>query len=131
MSNLPFEKELKEACAKPTLTQRETALIELVGKLQDALVDSNYDKLLYEQWYEEATEEVRGLDADFEEASSEIDILEKEIQDLEEQVYDLENELESSEETVAELTEEVDTLSERVEELEETVNELNSALEIL
>lgn len=131
MSKLPFEKELKEACAKPTLTQRETALTVLVGKLQDALVDSNYDKLMYEQWYEETVEDIRGLDADLEDSENEIESLEREIRELEEQIYDLENELESSEETVEELTEEVDTLSERVEELEETVNELNSALEIL
>ena len=124
MSKLPFEKELKEACAKPTLTQRETALTVLVGKLQDALVDSNYDKLMYEQWYEETVEDIRGLDADLEDSENEIESLEREIRELEEQI-------ESSEETVEELTEEVDTLSERVEELEETVNELNSALEIL
>ena len=131
MSKLPFEKDLKEALSKPTLTQRETALKALVGKLQDALVDSNYDKLMYEQWYEETVEDIRGLDADLEDSENEIESLEREIRELEEQIYDLENELESSEETVEELTEEVDTLSERVEELEETVNELNSALEIL
>lgn len=124
MSNLPFEKELKEACAKPTLTQRETALIELVGKLQDALVDSEYDKLTYERWCEEYVEDFRRLDADHEDANAEIESLESEIQHLEEQIYDLENELESSEETVAELTEEVDTLSERVEELEEIIESM-------
>ena len=124
MSKLPFEKDLKEALNKPTLTQRETALTALVEKLQDALVDSEYDKRVYEQWCEENAEDVRGLDADLEEASLEIDILEREIQYLEEQIYDLENELESSEETVAELTEEVDTLSERVEELEEIIESM-------
>lgn len=124
MSKLPFEKELKEALNKPTLTQRETALTALVGKLQDALVDSEYDKRVYEQWYEENEEELRGLDADLEEASLEIDSLESEIQHLEEQIYDLENELESSEETVEELTEEVDWLSERIEDLESIVESL-------
>lgn len=48
MSKLPFEKDLKEALSKPTLTQRETALKVLVEKLQEALVDSNWDKLLAE-----------------------------------------------------------------------------------
>ncbi|AEM24747.1 methyltransferase [Enterococcus phage SAP6] len=124
MSKLPFENELKEALNKPTLTQRETALTALVGKLQDALVDSNWDKILAEQWYEEAIEDVRGIDSDLEEASLEIESLESEIQHLEEQIYDLENELESSEETVEELTEEVDTLSERVEELESIIESL-------
>ncbi|WVS22251.1 methytransferase-like protein [Enterococcus phage vB_EFaS_ZC1] len=124
MSKLPFEKDLKEALNKPTLTQRETALTALVEKLQDALVDSNWDKLLAEQWYEEAIEDVRGLDIDLEEASLEIESLESEIQHLEEQIYDLENELSSSEETVEELTEEVDTLSERVEELESIIESL-------
>nr|DAJ06217.1 MAG TPA: outer capsid protein sigma-1 attachment protein [Caudoviricetes sp.] len=124
MSKLPFEKDLKEVLNKPTLTQRETALTALVEKLQDALVDSEYDRFMYEQWYEEAMEDVRGLDAVLEEASLEIESLESEIQHLEEQIYDLENELESSEETVEELTEEVDTLSERVEELEEIVESL-------
>lgn len=76
MSNLPFEKELKEACAKPTLTQRETALIELVGKLQNALVDSNWDKLLAEQEYE-------GV----------IESLEEAIEDKEDTINDLNNAL--------------------------------------
>ena len=120
MSKLPFEKELKEALNKPTLTQRETALTALVGKLQEALVDSEYDRFMYEQWYEENAEDIRGLDADLEE----IEGLESEIQHLEEQIYDLENELESSEETVEELTEEVDMLSERVEELESIIEGL-------
>ena len=124
MSKLPFEKELKEALNKPTLTQRETALTALVGKLQDALVDSNWYKLLAEQEYEGVIEDVRGLDAYLEEASLEIDILESEIQHLEEQIYDLENEIESSEETVEELTEEVDWLSERVEELESIIESM-------
>lgn len=124
MSKLPFEKELKEALNKPTLTQRETALKVLVGKLQDALVDSEYDRITYERWYEENTEDVRRLDADLGDANAEIDSLESEIQHLEEQIYDLENELESSEETVEELTEEVDTLSERVEELESIIESL-------
>lgn len=124
MSKLPFEKDLKEALSKPTLTQRETALKVLVEKLQEALVDSNWDKLLAEQQYEEAIGVIRRLDADLEDANAEIDSLESEIQHLEEQIYDLENELESSEETVEELTEEVDTLSERVEELEEIVESL-------
>ena len=124
MSKLPFEKDLKEALSKPTLTQRETALKVLVGKLQDALVDSEYDRITYERWYEENTEDIRGLDADLEDANAEIDSLESEIQHLEEQIYDLENELESSEETVEELTEEVDTLSERVEELESIIESL-------
>lgn len=124
MSKLPFEKELKEALNKPTLTQRETALTALVEKLQDALVDSEYDRLTYERWCEENVEDVRGLDADLEEASLEIESLESEIHHLEEQIYDLENELESSEETVVELTEEVDTLSERVEELESIIERL-------
>lgn len=131
MSKLPFEKELKEACAKPTLTQRETALIELVGKLQNALVDSDWDKLIAEQELNYAEERLTSVVWENEDLNEEIYSLEREIEDLEGQVYDLENELESSEETVADLTEEVDTLSERVEELEETVNELNSALEIL
>lgn len=69
MSKLPFEKELKEALNKPTLTQRETALTALVEKLQEALVESDWDKLMAEQECEEAIEELRGLDADFEEAS--------------------------------------------------------------
>lgn len=124
MSKLPFEKELKEALSKPTLTQRETALKVLVGKLQDALVDSEYDRFTYERWCEENAEDVRGLDADLEEASLEIESLESEIQHLEEQIYDLENELESSEETVEELTEEVDMLSERVEDLESIIESL-------
>lgn len=124
MSKLPFEKELKEALNKPTLTQRETALTTLVEKLQDALVDSEYDRLTYERWCEESAEDVRGLDADLEEASLEIESLESEIHHLEEQIYDLENELESSEETVEELTEEVDMLSERVEELESIIESL-------
>jgi len=124
MSKLPFEKDLKEALSKPTLTQRETALTTLVEKLQEALVDSEYDRFMYEQWCEENAEDVRGLDADLEEASLEIESLESEIQHLEEQIYDLENELESSEETVEELTEEVDTLSERVEELESIIESL-------
>lgn len=124
MSKLPFEKDLKEALSKPTLTQRETALTTLVEKLQEALVDSEYDRFMYEQWYEENAEDVRRIDADLEEASLEIDSLESEIQYLEEQIYDLENELESSEETVEELTEEVDTLSERVEELEEIIESM-------
>lgn len=124
MSKLPFEKDLKEALNKPTLTQRETALTALVGKLQEALVDSNWDKLMAEQECEDTIEELRGLDADLEEASLEIDSLESEIQHLEEQIYDLENELESSEETVEELTEEVDWLSERVEDLESIVESL-------
>ncbi|QBX32971.1 hypothetical protein [Enterococcus phage vB_EfaS_PHB08] len=124
MSKLPFEKELKEALNKPTLTQRETALTTLVEKLQYALVDSEYDRLTYERWCEENAEDVRGLDADLEEASLEIESLESEIHHLEEQIYDLENELESSEETVEELTEEVDTLSERVEELEEIIESM-------
>lgn len=124
MSKLPFEKDLKEALSKPTLTQRETALTTLVEKLQEALVDSEYDRFMYEQWCEENAEDVRGLDADLEEASLEIESLQYEILDLEEQVYDLENELESSEETVEELTEEVDTLSERVEELESIIESL-------
>lgn len=131
MSKLPFKKELKEACAKPTLTKRETALIALVGKLQDALGDSNWDKLLAEQDLEYAEERLTSVVWENEDLNEEIYSLEREIEDLEGQVYDLENELESSEETVADLTEEVDTLSERVEELEETVNDLNSALEIL
>ncbi|BCF74661.1 putative methyltransferase [Enterococcus phage phiM1EF2] len=105
MSKLPFEKELKEALNKPTLTQRETALTALVGKLQYALVDSEYDRFMYEQWYEENAEDVRGLDADLEDANAKIDSLESEIQHLEEQIYDLENGIESSEETVEELTE--------------------------
>lgn len=124
MSKLPFEKELKEALNKPTLTQRETALTALVEKLQGALVESDWDKLMAEQEYEEAIEELRGLDADLEEASLEIDSLESEIQNLEEQIYDLENELESSEETVEELTEEVDWLYERIEDLESIVESL-------
>lgn len=124
MSKLPFEKELKEALNKPTLTQRETALTALVGKLQDTLVYSEYDRFMYEQWCEENAEDVRGLDADLEEASLEIESLESEINHLEEQIYDLENELESSEETVEELTEEVDWLSERVEELESIIESL-------
>lgn len=124
MSKLPFEKDLKEALSKPTLTQRETALTALVGKLQDALVDSEYDRFMYEQWCEENAEDVRGLYEDLEEASFEIECLEREIQNLEAQIYDLENELESSEETVEELTEEVDALSERVEELESIVESL-------
>ncbi|UIE13774.1 hypothetical protein [Enterococcus phage EFap05-1] len=124
MSKLPFEKELKEALNKPTLTQRETALTALVEKLQDALVDSEYDRFMYKQWYEENAEDIRGLDADLGDANAEIDSLESEIHHLEEQIYDLENELESSEETVEELTEEVDTLSERVEELEEIIESL-------
>lgn len=124
MSKLPFEKDLKEALNKPTLTQRETALKVLVEKLQEALVDSEYDRFMYEQWYEENAEDVRGLDADLEDANAKIDSLESEIQHLEEQIYDLENELESSEETVVELTEEVDTLSERVEELEEIIESM-------
>ncbi|WFR74825.1 hypothetical protein P9209_30020 (plasmid) [Prescottella defluvii] len=49
MSKLPFEKDLKEALNKPTLTQRETALTALVEKLQNALVDYNWDKLIAEQ----------------------------------------------------------------------------------
>lgn len=124
MSKLPFEKELKEACAKPTLTQRETALIALVGKLQDALVDSYWDKLIAEQELEYAEERLTSIVWENEDLNEEIYSLEREIEDLEEQVYDLENELESSEETVADLTEEVDTLSERVEELEEIVESL-------
>lgn len=124
MSKLPFEKDLKEALNKPTLTQRETALTMLVEKLQYALVDSEYDRLMYERWYEENAEDIRGLDADLEEASLEIESLESEIQHLEEQIYGLENELESSEETVEELTEEVDMLSERVEELEEIIESM-------
>lgn len=124
MSKLPFEKELKEALNKPTLTQRETALTALVEKLQDALVDSEYDRITYARWYVENEEDVRGLGADLEEANAEIDSLESEIQHLEEQVYDLENELESSEETVGELTEEVDWLSERIEELESIIESL-------
>lgn len=124
MSKLPFEKDLKEALSKPTLTQRETALASLVMKLQDALVDSNWDKLLAEQQYEEAIEVIRGLDEDLAEDILEIESLESDIQDLEEQIYDLENELESSEETVKELTEEVDWLSERVEDLESIVESL-------
>lgn len=124
MSKLPFEKELKEALNKPTLTQRETALTTLVGKLQDALVDSEYDRITYERWCEENAEDVQAKHADLEEASLEIESLESEIQHLEEQIYDLENELESSEETVEELTEEVDTLSERVEELESIIESL-------
>ncbi|MGK4052059.1 hypothetical protein AB0Y53_21790 [Parabacteroides distasonis] len=124
MSKLPFEKDLKEALSKPTLTQRETALTTLVGKLQDALVDSNWGKLLAEQQYEEAIEVIRGLDEDLAEDILEIESLESDIRHLEEQIYDLENELESSEETVEELTEEVDTLSERVEELESIIESL-------
>lgn len=124
MSKLPFEKDLKEALSKPTLTQRETALKVLVEKLQEALVDSNWDKLLAEQQYEEAIEVIRRLDEDLAEDILEIESLESEIQHLEEQIYDLENELESSEETVEELTEEVDTLSERVEELESIIESL-------
>lgn len=124
MSKLPFEKELKEALSKPTLTQRETALKVLVVKLQEALVDSDYARITYERWCEENAEDVRRLDADLEEAYLEIEGLESEIQHLEEQIYDLENELESSEETVEELTEEVDTLSERVEELEEIIESM-------
>lgn len=124
MSKLPFEKDLKEACSKPTLTQRETALTTLVGKLQDALVDSNWDKLLAEQQYEEAIEVIRRLDEDLAEDILEIESLECDIRHLEEQIYDLENELESSEETVEELTEEVDMLSERVEELESIIESL-------
>ena len=124
MSNLPFEKELKEACAKPSLTQRETALIELVGKLQDTLVDSNWDKLIAEQELEYAEERLTSVVWENEDLNEEIYSLEREIEDLEEQVHDLENELESSEETVAELTEEVDTLSERVEELEEVIESM-------
>ena len=124
MSNLPFEKELKKACAKPSLTQRETALIELVGKLQDTLVDSNWDKLIAEQELEYAEERLTSVVWENEDLNEEIYSLEREIEDLEEQVHDLENELESSEETVAELTEEVDTLSERVEELEEVIESM-------
>lgn len=124
MSKLPFEKELKEALSKPTLTQRETALTTLVGKLQDALVDSEYGRITYERWCEENAEDIQVLNADLEEASLEIESLESGIRHLEEQVYDLENELESSEETVEELTEEVDTLSERVEELESIIESL-------
>ena len=124
MSKLPFEKDLKEALSKPTLTQRETALTTLVEKLQDALVDSNWDKLLAEQQYEEAIEVIRRLDEDLAEDILEIESLESDIQYLEEQIYDLENELESSEETVEELTEEVDWLSERIEDLESIVESL-------
>lgn len=124
MSKLPFEKELKKACAKPTLTQRETALIELVGKLQNALVDSNWDKLIAEQELEYAEERLTSVVWEKEDLNEEIYSLEREIEDLEGQVYDLENELESSEETVEELTEEVDTLSERVEELEDIIESL-------
>ncbi|QVW28487.1 methyltransferase [Enterococcus phage EFC-1] len=124
MSKLPFEKDLKEALSKPTLTQRETALTTLVEKLQEALVDSEYDRLTYERWCEENAEDVRGLRQDLEEASLEIESLESGIRHLEEQVYDLENELESSEETVEELTEEVDMLSERVEDLESIIESL-------
>lgn len=124
MSKLPFEKELKEACAKPTLTQRETALIELVGKLQNVLVYSNWDKLIAGQELEYAEERLSSIVLENVYLNEEIYSLEREIEDLEGQIYDLENELESSEETVAELTEEVDTLSERIEELEEIVESL-------
>lgn len=124
MSKLPFEKDLKEAMSKPTLTQRETALKMLVVKLQDALVDSEYDRITYERWCEENAEDVRGLRQDLEDANAKIDSLESEIQHLEEQIYDLENEIESSEETVEELTEEVDWLSERVEELESIIESM-------
>lgn len=124
MSKLPFEKDLKEALSKPTLTQRETALKVLVGKLQYALVDSEYDRITYERWYEENAEDVRGLDADLEDANAKIESLESEIHHLEEQNYDFENELISSDETVEELTEEVDWLSERVEELESIIESL-------
>lgn len=124
MSKLPFEKDFKEALSKPTLTQRETALASLVMKLQGALVDSNWDKLMAEQRYEEAMEDLREFSNDIESAEIKIDILENEIQHLEEQIYDLENELESSEETVEELTEEVDWLSERIEDLESIVESL-------
>lgn len=124
MSKLPFEKELKEALNKPTLTQRETALTALVEKLREALVDSEYDKLTYERRYEENAEDVRRLDADLGDANAKIESLESEIHHLEEQNYDFENELISSDETVEELTEEVDWLSERVEELESIIESL-------
>ena len=124
MSKLPFEKDLKEALNKPTLTQRETALTALVEKLQGALVDSHWDKLMAEQWSEEANINAMVLAEENDTLENEVNSLESEIQHLEEQIYDLENELESSEETVAELTEEVDTLSERVEELEEIIESM-------
>ncbi|WZP35946.1 methyltransferase [Enterococcus phage vB_Efs19_KEN17] len=117
MSKLPFEKDLKEALSKPTLTQRETALTALVEKLQGALVESDWDKLTYEKQYEEAIEVIRGLDEDIADSYAEIESLESDIQNLE-------NELESSEETVEELTEEVDWLSERIEDLESIVESL-------
>lgn len=124
MSKLPFEKDLKEALSKPTLTQRETALKVLVGKLQGALVDSNWDKLIAEQELEYAEERLTSVVWEKEDLNEEICSLEREIEYLEGQIYDLENELESSEETVEELTEEVDTLSERVEELESIIESL-------
>lgn len=76
MSKLPFEKELKEALGKPILTQRETALTALVGKLQDALVDSEYDRITYERWCEENAEEVDMLSERVEELESIIESLE-------------------------------------------------------
>ncbi|WVP83195.1 methyltransferase [Enterococcus phage EF_FB] len=61
MSKLPFEKDLKEALNKPTLTQRETALTVLVEKLQNALVDYNWDKLIAEQELEYAEERLTSV----------------------------------------------------------------------
>lgn len=124
MSKLPFEKELKEALSKPTLTQRETALKALVEKLQESLVDSNWDKLMAEQWGEEANINAMVLAEENDTLENEVNSLQEEIRELEEQIYDLENEIESSEETVEELTEEVDMLSERVEELEDIIESL-------
>lgn len=77
MSKLPFEKELKEALNKPTLTQRETALTALIGKLQDALVDSEYNRFTYEKWCEELTEEVDWLSERVEELESIIESMEE------------------------------------------------------
>lgn len=124
MSKLPFEKELKKACAKPTMTQRETALIELVGKLRDALVDSNWNTLIAEQELEYTEGRLTNIVWENEDLNEEIYSLEQDVEGLESENSDLQDEVYSLEETVAELTEEVDTLSERVEELEEIIESM-------
>jgi chromosome segregation ATPase len=122
MSKLPFEKELKEALNKPTLTQRETALTALVEKLQGALVDSNYDKLMYEQWYEETVEDVRRLVADLEDSENEIDSLESEISDLEDKLDEAFDDLAMAEEDHKSLYDDYISLQEMYEDLSETLD---------
>lgn len=92
MGKLPFKKELKEALNKPTLTQRETALAGLVMKLQDALEDSNCDKLNDEQGCDEANINARVLaEETVEELPEEVDTLSERVEELEEIVESLED----------------------------------------